>query len=113
MGDWMRDNSQEFFVAVGYRPLKELKISVSYVYDEHGTEYPYYRTGRDVTRLPVLTDLSWINSSFSTEVIYQIFSNASVRFRYTFSNRKGDIGYDSKFMHGKTNTIEAGIILGF
>jgi len=113
MGDWMRDNSQVFFASLGYRPIRGLWLTVSYLFSEHGTEYPYTQTrGKDVTRFPVLTDLAWVNSSLTAELTYQIFSNASVRFRYIFSERKGDIGYDSQFMHGKTNTIEAGIRVG-
>lgn len=114
MGDWMRDNSQEFYVALGYRPLRGLQVTASFNYCEHGNEYEYARQkGMNVTRLPVLTNLTWINSSVSLEILYQIVSNTSVFLNYLNTNHKGDIGFSPLVMHGRTNSLVAGINVGF
>jgi len=116
MGDWMRDNSQGFFVALSYRPWRGLNMTVSYTYAEHGGEYEYL-IGRerniDITRLPVLKDLTWISSSLTLEVRYQVVNNIFAFLQYGNSSRRGDVGFGNELMHGKTNTLVAGMSVGF
>ncbi len=43
MGNYLRDNSQEYFFALKYKLIRGLNATLSYDFAEKGPEYPYYR----------------------------------------------------------------------
>jgi hypothetical protein len=114
MGSWLRDNSQEIWLALTYKPIRGLSVQLSWEYGEHGAEYVYSNnTGVDLTTLPVLKNLTWKNNQLQMSVRYQVLNRISCYLQYSNDLREGDTGYEPSFMHGNTNTLCAGISLGW
>jgi len=113
MGNYLRDNSQEIYVAFTYRPLKNLSVLLSYTYAEHGGEYAYSNdTGADPTALPVLQNLAWQNKEFQVAATYKIFNRIRCFIQYLNSQRNKDVLYEPQFMAGNTNTMITGVYVG-
>ena len=114
MGHYLRDNSQEIYVAATYKPLRNLVFLLSYTYAEHGGEYPYSgSTGEDITALPVLKNLTWQNKEFQLAVGYEIFNRVTCFLQYCNTHRQGDVRYSPSLMLGNTNTLVVGVSLGW
>jgi hypothetical protein len=123
LGHYLRDNSQDIYFALGYRPIRGLSVDLSYYLALHYNEY-IYNYDPDVTMKPVMQDLTWRNSSISLKGKYEFLNNAYVFAGLIF----GDItGYEvdghsadyylDRFtpgiFQGKTTTVQAGFNIGF
>ena len=114
LGQYLRDNSQEIYLAVTYKPFRCLGFLFSYTYAEHGGEYSYIgNIGEEITALPVLKNLTWQNKEFQFAARYEFFNHATCFLQYCNTQRIGDIRYSPSFMHGNTNTLMVGVSLGW
>jgi hypothetical protein len=112
LGQYMRDNSQEIFVALAFKPIQRLGFNLSFTLAQHGDEY-IYTTGKDLTTLPVLKNLTWQNKQLKLEARYMIVNKVACFLQYSITQEAGDIQYVPVVMRGSTNTLVAGISLGF
>lgn len=142
MGSYLGDNSQEIYLALKYKPIRGLDISLSMVDAKHGNEFRYIRreaNKQDATRVflsqPVLGEISWTNRTFAFNAQYEVFQNAYAIVKVEHSNIQGyDLtgtpiandqsevlktaqGYLNTFtptyLQGKNLTFTVGFSLGF
>ena len=114
MGHYMRDNSQEIYAAISWRPLRGLYFRTSYTLAEHGDDILYGDvTGSEITKVPFLKNKTWQNYQFEFKARYELVSGIYFWLQYLNTNRKGDLRFGSEILHGKTNTFVAGINVGF
>ena len=112
MGNYLRDNSQEIYLALAFKPLRGLHLNASYTIAQHGDEYPDNRS-YDYTTLRFIKNKTWQNSEVAVSARYEYTANGYFFLEYLNSAREGDVVYQPGFMHGKTNTIVAGVNIGF
>ena len=113
-GHYLRDNAQELYVALGWKPIRGLNISASWTYAEKGDDIPYeYKQGFDVTTIPMLQNIIWSNNQINFTARYELVSNCYLYLEYQRAQHSGDVIYNPEFLHGGTNTLIAGINLGF
>ena len=123
LGHYMRDNSKEYYVNVGVKPMRGLKVEISYLNAKHGNEYPY-TDGNDAVLLPFMESVTWSNESYSIKILYEFISEAYLFFDFTASNIKGnDVDgqtaqyyldlYTPPSFQGKNNTFTLGFNTGF
>ena len=114
MGNYLRDNSREYYIALGYKPIRGLYIQGSYTLAAHGDDYPYdYSSPIPVDKVPFIKNKTWQNSEIAVSARYEYTANGYFFLEYLNSSRMGDVAYQPGFMHGKTNTIVAGVNVGF
>jgi len=139
LGSYLGDNSEELYLAVRYKPIRGLDLSLSYVDAKHGNEYIYLRRDAQglnaISRIisqPSLADITWSNNSIAFNAQYEIFNNAYAIVDLTYSDIKGyDLSstpiageirktaqgyldlFTPSYLQGKTTTISVGFSFGF
>lgn len=123
LGHYLRDNSEEYFVSLGIKPLRGLFIELSYLFAQHGNEYEY-TDGNLAELLPYMESIAWSNESWKLKFRYEFLSEAYLYFDYTMSNIQGfDVDgntaqyyldmYTPYLFQGKNNTFTFGFNIGF
>lgn len=123
LGHYMRDNSTDLFFALIYKPIRGLRVDLSYNYAMHGNHYDY-GTYEPVDGAPILQDKTWQKSMIGLKAKYEFFNNA-----YAFAGIYfGDIqGFDvddltaeeyltlftPEMYWGSTSTVNVGFNIGF
>ena len=114
MGNYLRDNSREYYIALAYKPIRGLFFQASYTLAAHGGDYPYdHSIPLPVDGVPFLKNKTWQNSEIAVSARYEYTANAYFFLEYLNSARQGDVRYQPGLMHGKTNTIVAGVNVNF
>jgi hypothetical protein len=123
MGHWLRDNSEEIFLALDLKPLPRLLARYAYTQARHGNEYTYI-DGNTAVAYPILQDNTWTSLSHSLVVSYEVFTNCHATLEYLFSDTRGyDVDgqtaeyylnrFTPEFYQGKRNTFSFKINIGF
>lgn len=123
LGHYLRDNSEEYYFSLQYKPLSRLRINLSYINAKHGNEYAYL-SGSDVVEHPILEDITWQNESVLIKLNYEFISETYLVFEIVHTNVQGfDVDgktaqeyldmYSPEFFHGKNNIITLGFNIGF
>jgi hypothetical protein len=112
LGHYMRDNSQDIYVAIAYRPLRGLNMKFYYDLAEHGND-GLYGSYSDMYGVPVLSDLTWRSRSLGLELKYEVTNNANVFLAYMNHLTSGDPKYTPPQYRGYNNTVSAGFNIGF
>jgi hypothetical protein len=112
LGNYLRDNSQEIYVAFIYKPVRGLSLTLSYNFAEHGDEFQYGLVP-DPTVLPVLKNISWQNQCIALNASYSLVAGTVVFINYQFNKEKGDVQFTAPVFRGNTNTLSAGVQIGF
>jgi len=139
LGHYLGDNSQEIYMALRYKPVRGLDLSLSYMDALHGNEYTYLRrnpAGADAIRKiisqPALEEITWTNKTLAFNAQYEVFNNAYAIINVAYSNIQGyDLtstpidgevretaqGYLGLFtpdyLQGENTTITVGFSIGF
>ena len=114
MGNYLRDNSREYYFSLAYKPIRGLFVQASYTLATHGDDYPYdHSIPLPVDGVPFIQNKTWQNSEIAVSARYEYTANAYFFLEYLNSSRMGDVAYQPVFMYGKTNTIVAGVNIGF
>ncbi len=123
LGHYLRDNSQEVFVSLCYKPARGLVIDLSYELGLHYNDYTY-NYDPDVTSKPVMQDLTWRNSEIALQGRYEFLNNAYVFAGLMLGNAEGfEVdGYSAKYyldkyspslFQGEVTTFRLGFNIGF
>ena len=99
----MKDNSQEIYLAIVYKPIRGLHIRADYVFAQHGDDQVKKTLGKIV----------WENQTVTTGVNYEFINNAYVFIQYEYSKTSGDVVYTPPIFLGNTNSLVAGFNIGF
>jgi len=114
MGHYMRDNSQEIYLALGWKPIRGLWMNASYTLAEHGDDVIYRDvTGSDIVKTPFMESKTWQNYQLEVMARYELVNGIYLWIQYLNTNRKGDVRFGPVLLHGKTNSFTAGINIGF
>ena len=114
LGNYMRENSQEIYVALAWRPIRGLLINSSYTLAQHGDDVKYrYNAGYAVDGVPFLKNKTWQNSAFELSARYEFVNNGYFFVQYLNGEQQGDVKFNPAFMRGRTNTLLCGVNVGF
>lgn len=112
MGHYLRDNAQEIYISMGYRPLRGLDVHVSFLLAQKGPDYDSETTER--LGLPFLESVAWQNQTLRLKTTYQVINDGYLFLELIHSNITGDVlGYTPELFYGKTNSISFGVNFGF
>jgi hypothetical protein len=123
LGHYLRDNSQDIYIALCYKPIRGLSIDLSYNLGLHYNDY-IYDYSPDVAMKPVMQDLTWSNHEIGLNGRYEFLNNAYVFAGLILGNTKGYGAdgnspdfyldkYTPEYFQGKTTTFRAGFNIGF
>ncbi len=125
LGHYLIDNSEEYYVALQYKPIAKLYIKAEYYYAWHGDDYAYNNySGYSSTSIPLLENKTWDSSTLGLYITYEILNDVYVKAYFTQTNIQGyDLNgisgeeylnrFTSPFYHGKLNTFGIGFNMGF
>jgi hypothetical protein len=133
LGSYLGDNSAEIYLAMRYKPIRGLDLSLSYMDAKHGNEYNYDRHSiSNIISQQSLGDITWSNKTLMFNAQYEIVNNAYAIINIGYSDIKGyDLtsipiagenrltaqGYldlfTPKYLQGKNTTITIGFSFGF
>ena len=116
LGHYMRDNSQDLYLALIYKPIRGL-------FAQHGNNYVYgvYEPGDGA---PILKDISWQKSIVGLRAKYEFINNAYIFAGVYFSDINGyDVDgltseeyltlFTPEMYWGSTTTVNLGFNIGF
>ncbi len=123
LGYYLRDNSEEIYFALDFKPLRGLLFRGEYFVAKHGNEYAY-TDGREAERLPFMESVTWRNTSIILTASWEFIHDSWLYLSATQSNIKGyDVDgktaqeyldlYTPKSFQGKNTIISAGLNFGF
>jgi hypothetical protein len=123
MGPWLRDNSEEKYFAIEWRPLPRFNARYAYDNARHGNEYQYV-DGRTAVAYPILKENTWTSITHSLSVSYEFLTGCYASLEYRLSDING---YDAdgqtaqyyltkftpEFFRGSRNTVMVRVNIGF
>jgi hypothetical protein len=116
LGHYLEDNAQEFYVYLGFRPLRATKIQVSWTSARKGPDHTELGTLPRMTIKP-FDPIVWESDKLSIQFSWQVINDAYFRIGYTYSDIRGDIEYLERYTpevwRGKVNGLNVGINYGF
>lgn len=114
LGHYLRDNAEEYYIAVGYRPLRGLQVMASYLYARKGEEHPFIRSG-SCTGTPFMEDVHWKNEAYSVKVHYDVFNRFRLFADFTYSEifDTTENYFTPDFFKGQQRTFSFGFNMGF
>lgn len=133
LGHYAGDNAQEFYLHMHYKPIKSLKLDLSYTNVQKGKNYSYIRDdASDIISQEVLEDISWQNNVVAFKATYEIWNNAYAVLALEYNHAQGyeltdPVGpgenrldaqgyldlYTPVFYQGENLTVTAGFSIGF
>ena len=137
MGHYLVDNAQEIYVELGYKPIRGLDLSFSYMNAKKGNEYNYirgdHREGiRRAIAQEVMKDIIWTNQTYSFKALYEVFNNCYAGINVIYSDIQGhdaksepipsEVRLDAQgyldrftpnFFQGKNLTLNMMLTIGF
>jgi hypothetical protein len=121
MGNYLRDNSQDLFLELGWKPLAKLATDISITISNKGPEYEDDRsvidpiTGEEaVLSLPFQETIVWESTACSLGVRYELCNDLFVKVRAQYSDVRDDTGvYSPGRFTGKQFTGYTMITFGF
>ncbi len=116
-GHYLRDNSQEFYLAAEYKLIRGLHFKAAYTFAQHGDDFDYADGAHEAVRTPFLENITWQKQELSIGARWEFISNSYLYLEYIYSDVSGDEEqvnkYTPEYFRGKHNTISAGFNLGF
>ena len=123
LGHYMRDNSQDLYLCLQYKPIRGLKLDLYYNFAQHGDDVKYgeYVPADEV---PILQNITWQKNLLGLNAKYEFFNNAYVFLGLVYSNIQGyDVDdrtaeeyllkFTPELYWGKNTTFTAGFNIGF
>ncbi len=116
MGNYLGDNSQEGYLALGYKPIARLSLEVSYNKAQKGIEYYYDgHPGGNGKGLPFIDRVYWQSVTTAMKVQYQLVNDVYASLAIVNSNNEGimDDVYNMAYLKGKQTTLSFTVNIGF
>lgn len=123
LGYYLRDNSDEIYFSMDFKPLRGLLIRGEYFVARHGNEYAY-SDGNVAEKLPFMQNVTWENTSFILTARWEFIHDSWLLASLTHSNIQGfnvdsksaqyylDL-YTPKPFQGDNTIITVGLNFGF
>jgi hypothetical protein len=111
LGHYLKDNAQEWYVALDYRPLRTLDINLFFIDAIRGPDFTELGTNR--VGNPPLASVVWHSTTFGMKASYQVINDLYTWCSATYSNVSGDVRWGPGYFYGRKNTVNLGVSLGF
>ncbi|MBN2667147.1 MAG: hypothetical protein JXR67_11590 [Bacteroidales bacterium] len=111
LGHYLRDNSKEWYFAVGYKPIRTLNISAWFTDAVRGPDYTKLGTPR--VGNPPLASVEWQSRIFGLRASYQVINDLYTWCSFSVSEVTGDERWSPEYFYGQKNTINLGATFGF
>lgn len=121
MGHYLRDNAQELFISLDWKPIRRLKAQTSITIASKGPDYRDDRetidsiTGKlTIFGLPFQEQTIWKYSSYSVNLQYQWVHDLWIEAGYRYAKIRDDNEvYTPEYFRTATHNLEFGLRLGF
>ncbi|MGD0711637.1 MAG: capsule assembly Wzi family protein [Bacteroidales bacterium] len=114
MGNYLRDNAEEYYFALQYRLARGLHAALSYTFAQKGPDYPYTGMHHSGLGEPFISSVVWYDKSVSLTLSYQVYNDIFLFAGYSNSFIKDKLKiYEPAYFLGNTNTLNAGMNWGF
>jgi hypothetical protein len=117
LGHYLRDNAEEIYLAVKFRPISRLYIKASYTAARKGPDYEYLGTGGSGLGLPFIDNTMWKQVSTALTARFEILNDVFAFASFEMSEVTGDAEYIKAYTpvmwRGKTKTLSGGLNIGF
>lgn len=121
LGHYLRDNAQNLFFQIAYKPLPRLGFTFYYDYASKGPDYPDNRfqissiTGNSyVLGLPFQESLIWESSTFGGQVNFELINDVHIKLGAQYANIWDPSGkYTPSYFAGRKLTTTATLCWGF
>jgi len=111
LGNYLRDNSREWYLALDYRPYRALCINLFFIDAIRGPDYTEIGTPR--VGNPPLASVEWHVTTTGFKATYQVINDFYTWVGFTFSNISGDVRWSPDYFYGRKNTFNLGATFGF
>jgi hypothetical protein len=120
MGHYLKDNAQELYIAIDFRPLKTLHIKTWYSLAQKGPDYTYDRDLDPETGISMvlgktfMESVEWEQQEIGISANYQLLNDLFLFGDIQKANRSGAYErYNSPYYWGNTLTYSFGLNFGF
>ncbi|MBK8414406.1 MAG: hypothetical protein IPL22_07770 [Bacteroidetes bacterium] len=121
MGHYLRDNAQDLFLMVSFKPIARLSVDLIYNYSNKGPDYPDDRnaidpvTGLDVIfTYPFQEKLIWEKTAYAFQAQYDILNDFTIRAKVEMADVKDENGvYTHSMFQGDQMTTSLLLTVGF
>ena len=121
LGHYLRDNSQEIFVMLDWKPLPRLQVKVHYIYASKGNDYVDDRltinpnTGLVVVHgLPFQESILWSKHEAGLGVQYEVVNGVHVGLKYWYVDLKDVTGiYTAEYFFNSAHNTSLKVNVGF
>jgi len=100
LGSYLKENSMEIYTALCWKPIRGLRFDASWLMAKHGEG-------------STLNSLDYNDREITLATKYEIINNAYVFIEYQRRQVEGEVRYIPKVYFGNTNSLVAGINIGF
>jgi len=118
MGHYMGANSQSIFVELSSRPVRSLRLTLSYTQDTKYTAFDYIRgdIGKIIAEKPFKNKI-WRNDEVQFRAVYEVFNNCYAHVDCSYNNARAYTTdaeqYAPVYLQGKNFTFTCGLSFGF
>jgi len=120
MGHYLRDNANEYFFMISWKPLPKLLVEASWLNANKGPEYPDLRgiydpvTGEPlVYSYPFQEEIVWEKTSFGLSASYEIMHDIIIRGKAEYSDINDKAGFTPDQFKGKQIITSFMMTVGF
>ena len=90
LGHYLGDNAQEVYVALAYKPVRGLSLTLSYVNAMKYNDYDYVRKyGFDIISQKPFNEKVWRNDEVKLHAVYEVVNNAYAFLDFGWNNARG------------------------
>ena len=110
LGNYLQDDSWEFYACLNYKPIRGLSITASFDIAQRGG-FVYMKD--DYSTYPLSKNLVFNQTHFGINAAYMITTDLKVYAGWQYNQHSGDIQYIPQLLRGNTNSALVGFNMGF
>lgn len=113
MGHYLKDNAQELFIAINYKPISRMKLGINYTNIKKGTPYIYGQV--DPWGLPFLETVVWEATRVSGTLSYELLSKIYIQGEAMVYFNKGNASLYNPYYLARNRgiAVNGGLSIGF
>ncbi len=111
LGHYLKDNSREWFLNIGYRPFRGFSAELWFEDAVRGPDYQ--EAGGSRIGNPPLASVEWHSTVAGLTIRYQAINDLYLWLGLTTGKVTGDARWSAPYFSGKKNTLNAGVTFGF
>lgn len=113
LGHYLRDNAEQFYARISYKPISRVRLAIAYEYSRVGETYKY-ESGADGSGYPFLIKENLVRNRVHLSSSYLISHDFSIGLSYQFMSESGPLsGQLVSDVYGNANhTLNLRLMLG-